>query len=233
MEATFAGNGNDQTILNRPWGSQYGLVTDGIFQNQEEVDAHVIQQGKGVGRIRYKDVNLDGKIDNDDRTWIGNSDPFLLAGLNLQLNYKSFDFNMFWRGVFGNNVQNWTKRFTDFYAVDDPTENKGYRTLNAWTPNNSSSTIPALSTKNNNGEDRFSTYYLEDGSFLRLQNVEIGFVIPESIIKKQIIKKARIFLTGQNLILFKSKNFTGSDPEFANSAYPSPTSYSFGINVTL
>lgn len=231
VEASFAGNGKDQTILNRPWGSIYGLVADGLFQNQEEVNTHVIQPGKDIGRIRFKDVNNDGKIDNDDRTWIGNGDPRFSAGLNVQVKWKNIDFSMFWRGVYGNDVINWTKRFTDFYAVDDPFENKGLRTLYAWTPQNSSSTIPALSVKNDNGEDRLSTYYVENGSFTRLQNLEIGYTLPEGALRKIRSSKMRIFLLGQNILWLKSKTYTSSDPEFPNSAYPQPTSVSAGLNI--
>lgn len=233
VEATFAGNGNNDIILNRKWGSIYGLVTDGIFQSKDEVNQHVDQPGKGVGRIRYKDVNEDGKIDNDDRTWIGCTDPDLLAGLNISVAWNNFDFSMFWRGMFGQDVINHTKRFTDFYAVDDPTENKGTRLLGAWSFENSSSSIPAISSRNDNGEDRLSSYYIEDGSFVRLDNAQLGYTLPNKLLKNKFIKSGRVYVMGQNLLLLKKSAYTAKDPEYPNSAYIVPRSFSFGLNLTF
>ncbi|MGJ1387067.1 SusC/RagA family TonB-linked outer membrane protein [Sphingobacterium spiritivorum] len=96
---SYPGNGVDQTILSRPLNSMFGYVADGLFKTQEEVDAHAEQVGKGLGRIRYKDINQDGRIGDEDRTWLGILDPDFIYGVNLSIGYKQWDFGMFWNGV--------------------------------------------------------------------------------------------------------------------------------------
>lgn len=233
---SYAGNGNDQTILGRPLNSMFGYVADGIFQNQEEVDAHVDQPGKGIGRIRYKNINGDSKIDDEDRTWLGVKDPDLIYGINVALNWKNFDFSMFWNGIIGSNIDNGVKRYSDFISFFGG-HNYGTRTLDAWTPQNSSSTIPALSLNDRNNEARFSTYFIESGSYLKLNNVEIGYTLPKELLARMHMANARIYLLGQNLLTIKKtwgdNGFTGVDPETPNLAYPIPVSLTFGINVSF
>ncbi len=233
---SYAGNGNDQTILGRPLNSMFGYVAEGIFQNQSEVDAHVEQTGKGVGRIRFKDVNKDGKINDEDRTWLGVADPDFIYGLNLAVNWKNFDFSMFWNGLVGYKVNNEVKRYTDFISFFGG-HNYGKRTLDAWTPQNSSSTIPALSLNDNNYESRYSSYFIENASYLKLANMEIGYTIPEHLLKSVYMKNARIYVMGQNLLTVKKTwgddAFTGVDPETPNLSYPIPFSVTFGVNVTF
>ncbi|HNU38489.1 MAG TPA: SusC/RagA family TonB-linked outer membrane protein, partial [Macellibacteroides fermentans] len=233
---SYAGNGNDQTILGRPLNSMFGYVAEGIFQNQSEVDAHVEQTGKGVGRIRFKDVNKDGKINDEDRTWLGVADPDFIYGLNVAVNWKNFDFSMFWNGLVGYNVNNEVKRYTDFISFFGG-HNYGKRTLDAWTPQNSSSTIPALSLNDNNYESRYSSYFIENASYLKLANMEIGYTIPEHLLKSVYMKNARIYVMGQNLLTVKKTwgddAFTGVDPETPNLSYPIPFSVTFGVNVTF
>ena len=233
---SYAGNGNDQTILGRPLNSMFGYVAEGIFQNQAEVDAHVEQTGKGVGRIRFKDVNKDGKINDEDRTWLGVADPDFIYGLNVAVNWKNFDFSMFWNGLVGYNVNNEVKRYTDFISFFGG-HNYGKRTLDAWTPQNSSSTIPALSLNDNNYESRYSSYFIENASYLKLANMEIGYTIPEHLLKSVYMKNARIYVMGQNLLTVKKTwgddAFTGVDPETPNLSYPIPFSVTFGVNVTF
>ena len=233
---SYAGNGNDQTILGRPLNSMFGYVAEGIFQNQSEVDAHVEQTGKGVGRLRFKDVNKDGKINDEDRTWLGVADPDFIYGLNVAVNWKNFDFSMFWNGLVGYNVNNEVKRYTDFISFFGG-HNYGKRTLDAWTPQNSSSTIPALSLNDNNYESRYSSYFIENASYLKLANMEIGYTIPEHLLKSVYMKNARIYVMGQNLLTVKKTwgddAFTGVDPETPNLSYPIPFSVTFGVNVTF
>jgi TonB-linked SusC/RagA family outer membrane protein len=233
---SYAGNGNDQTILGRPLNSMFGYVTDGIFQNQAEVDAHVDQPGKGVGRIRYLNINGDGAINDEDRAWLGVKDPDFIYGLNVELTWKNFDLGMFWNGVVGAMIDNGVKRYSDFISFFGG-HNYGTRTLNAWTPQNASSTIPALALNDRNNEARFSDYFIENGSYLKLANMEIGYTIPQHIIQKALISKARIYIMGQNLLTVKKtwgKNaFTGVDPETPNLAYPVPYSFTAGINLSF
>lgn len=229
----YGGNGTTDNILGRPIGSYYGYVADGLFQTQEEVDTYVVQTGKGLGRIRYKNITEDDVIDEKDRTWLGNPHPDFEYGLNIVLGYKGFDFTAFLNGVYGNEVHNTIKRFTDFWAVDELGSNKGTRLLNAWSPTNTGSDIPALSFSDLNNEKRFSSYYIEPGSYLKLRNLQLGYSLPASVIQKLHVEKLRVYVSGQNLLTFKSKKFTGLDPENPNLAYPISTTFTLGLNLAL
>lgn len=234
----YPGNGINDVILGHPLNSFYGYVADGLFQSQAEVDAHAIQTGAGIGRIRFKDVNRDGKITLDDRTWIGIQDPDLVYGLNLNVSYRQWDFSLFWSGVYGGVVNViGTKLYTDFYGAALTGENNGKRTLNAWTPLNTSSTIPMLSAFDNNAEKEFSSYFLESGSFLKLRSLELGYSLPTSILGKFYAHNARIYTRADNLLKFTKtwgdNAFTGADPETPNTSYPIPFSLSFGFNITF
>lgn len=227
----FPGNGNDKIIINRSVSSYFGYVADGIFQNQQEVDDHPEQIGKAVGRIRYRDMNNDGVVNGNDREYIGISDPDLTYGFSANLGYKKFSLGLFFQGVTGVRVNNSTKIYTDFSSLW-PGTNWGSRTLDAWTPTNTSSTIPALTLVNRNDEGRFSTYYLEPGSYLRLRNVQVGYDFA-AYANRIKMKQARVFLQASNLLLFKSKQFTGPDPEAPNSTYPIPVIYTAGLSFSL
>lgn len=233
---SYPGNGNDQTILGRPWKSLFGYVTDGIFQNEQEVTDHVEQPGKGVGRIRYKDLNDDGKINDEDRTWLGVEDPKFLYGLNVNIGWRNFDFSMFWNGQVGSHAYNNIKTFTDFYGFFGG-QNYGSRLLDAWSPDNTSSKIPAVSANNVNDEGRSSTYFIENTSFLKLANFEIGYRLPDRLMKAARMESARLYLSGQNLLTIKKgwgdNAFTGADPETPNFAYPVPRAFTFGVNVSF
>lgn len=229
----YGGNGTTDNILGRPIGSYYGYVTDGLFQTQEEVDLYAEQTGKGLGRIRYKDLNEDGVIDEHDRNWLGNPHPDVQFGLNIALDYKGFDLNAFLQGISGNEVYNSVKGFTDFWSVDQLGSNKGTRLLDAWSPTNTSSSIPALSYLDMNNERRFSSYYIEDGSYLKLRNLQLGYTLPSNLMKKINMDKLRFYISGQNLLTLKSKNFTGLDPENPNLSYPISTTYTVGLNLSF
>lgn len=227
----YGGNGTTDNILGKPINSFYGYVADGLFQTQEEVDNYADQTGKGIGRIRYKNMNDDNVIDEKDRTWIGNPHPDFEYGLNIVLDWKGFDLTAFFQGVVGNDINNTVKRFTDFWAVDELGSNKGTRVLDAWTPTNTGSDIPALSFSDLNNEKRFSSYYIESGSYLKLRNLQIGFTLPASVSRKIKLDKTRFYVSGQNLMTLKSKNFTGLDPENPNLGYPISTTFTVGLNV--
>ena len=234
---SYPGNGNDQTILGRPWKSLYGYVADGLFHSQAEVDAHAAQPGKSVGRIRYKDINQDGRINDEDRTWLGIEDPDFLYGLNLSAIWRQFDLSMFWHGQVGSYANVSTiKSFTDFFGFFGG-QNYGSRLLDAWSPENNGSSIPAVSANNVNDESRFSSYFVENTSFLKLANIEIGYRLPERLLKAARMESARIYLSGQNLLTLKKtwgdNAFTGSDPETPNFAYPIPRAFTFGIQVAF
>lgn len=234
----FAGNGKDENILGRAKSSLYGYVADGLFQSDKEVEDGATQVGAAPGRVRYKDLNADGKIDSEDRTWIGNENPALEYGITLGLTYKNFDFTIFFNGMFGKdlNVSEW-KSWTDIYALSTSGENYGTRMLDAWTPTNTSSKIPALSINNYNDEGRLSTYYVESGSYLKIRNAELGYTLPEQITKAIRIQRARFSLRADNIAtLMKTwgnNAYTGLDPETPGSSYPLPFSMTMGVNVTF
>ncbi|PZR24375.1 MAG: SusC/RagA family protein [Citrobacter freundii] len=227
----FPGNGNDKIIINRSVGSYYGYVADGIFQNQREVDEHAAQNGKGIGRIRYKDINGDGVINGDDRDYIGISDPDFTYGFNANISWKKLELSLFFQGVKGVLVNNGTKIYTDFSSIW-PGTNWGSRTLNAWRPDNTGSTIPALTLVDRNDEGRFSTYYLEPGSYLRLRNIQLAYDLSE-LTQRFHVRQARVFIQSSNLFTIKNKKYTGPDPEAPNSTYPIPVIYTVGVNLSL
>lgn len=233
---SYPGNGNDQTILGRPWKSLFGYVTDGLFQSQAELEAHAEQPGKGLGRIRYKDLNNDGKINDEDRTWLGIEDPDFLYGLNVAASWKNFDFSMFWNGQVGSYTYNWLKEFTDFYGFFGG-QNYGRRLLDGWRPDNTDTSIPAVSGSDVNNEIRTSDYFVESTSFLKLANFEIGYRLPEQWLKSAHMSSARIYVSGQNLWTIKkgwgNNAFTGVDPETPRFAYPVPRSFTVGLNVAF
>ena len=214
----------------KSYGSIVGYVADGIFQTQEEVDKSG-QPNARVGGLKYKDLDHSGSINADDQTWIYDPVPAFSYGLNIALNYKGFDFSMFWQGVYDQDVYNNQKFQTDFWAVNDPGSNKGTRLLNAWNTNNTSSSIPRLSTMNTADEGRASSYFVENGSYLKLRTLQIGYNIPKSVLSKVKMSSARIYVSGQNLLTIKSKSLTCSDPENPDWNYPLATSLSFGLQV--
>ncbi len=234
-------------IEGHPWGAVYGFITDGLFQNQDEVDNSAIQPGKGIGRIRYKDISgpdgkPDGVIDYDyDRTWIsnGNVTPKFEYGFSINLNYKNLDLSMFWQGVAGVQVYDQWKSYSDFWNVwiqngfNHPT-----RVLDAWTLTNTKSTIPALSLNNVNDELRTSTYFVEPGQYLKLRNIQLGYSLPQSWVSKISMEKFYVYVMAQNLIMIKSSKYTGPDPEnpegesYAN-PYVIPRLFKFGVEVTF
>ena len=226
----FGGDGV-MNIIGHFINMRAGYIADGIFKSQEEVDNHADQTGKGVGRIRYKDLDNNGVIDTKDQTWIGNPNPDFTYGLNIYLEYKNFDLTMFWQGVQGVDVYNEVKKNTDFWSVGDMNANRGTRLLGAWTPQNPGSDIPAVCLEDLNNEKRISSYYVENGSYLKLRNLQLGYTLPTDISKKIKIERLRFYFSAQNLLTIKSKNFTGMDPENPNFGYPIPLNLTFGFNI--
>lgn len=214
----------------KPYGSIVGYVVDGLFQTQDEVDKSG-QPNARLGGLKYRDLTHDGKITSDDQTWIYNPVPAFSYGLNIGLTYKDFDLTMFWQGVANQDVYNNQKFQTDFWAITDPGSNKGTRLLNAWNTNNTGSSIPRLSTMNRADEGRASSYYVENGSYLKLRTLQMGYRLPASLLSKLHMTSARIYVSGQNLLTIKSSSLTCSDPENPDWNYPLSSSISFGLQV--
>lgn len=230
---TFGGNGV-KSVIGHPMGAQVGYVADGIFRSQEDIDNHAIQEGAGLGRIRWKDIDNDGKITEADQEWIYDPTPAFTYGFNIYLEYKNFDFTMFWQGVQGVDVISDLKKNTDILTGTNVTNlNKGQRLLDAWSLTNQNSNIPALTFNDNNNEKRVSTYWVENGSYLKLRTIQFGYNLPKSIASKLYMERLRMYLSAQNLLTIKSGDFTGVDPENPNFGYPIPVNITFGINVTF
>lgn len=214
----------------RPYGSIVGYVVDGLYQTREEVIASG-QDNARLGGLKYADLDGNGVINADDQTWIFNPVPDFSWGLNIRLGYKDFDFTMFWQGVNGVDIYNNQKFQTDFYSLTDAGSNKGNRMLGAWTQDNTSSTIPALTTNNTGDEGRASTYFVEHGSWMKLRSLQLGYNMSSKLLSKLKMSNARVYLSAQNLLTIKSDGFTVADPENPNWAYPHATSVSFGLQL--
>lgn len=222
----------EQTILGHSQASMFGYVADGIFQNEEEVAAHAEQIDKGVGRLRLKDLNGDGVIDALDQRFLGDPIPDYDFGLGGRFNYKNFDLSIFFQGVAGVQIDNGLKTLTDFVGRN-PNTNYGKRVLDAWTPENPDSDIPAVSLKNAWGELQMSSYYVENGAYLKLREVQLGYTLPQRFTQRYASERTRLYVRGGNLFTITSSEFTGTDPEFPNNAFPIPRTVTFGVEMTF
>jgi hypothetical protein len=198
------------------------------------------QDGAAPGFFRFKDTNADGKISPEDRTYIGNPNPKFTYGLNLALTYKNFDITAFLYGSQGNEIVNNNKWWTDFWPSFQG--QKSTRILyESWTPTNTTATIPKASNISNfSTNTQYNSYYIEDGSFLRMKNLQLGYTIPESLTSKANIKSVRVYVQGVNL--FTITKYSGLDPElgggdtsfgFDGGNYPLVKQFLFGLNVNF
>ena len=210
----------------------YGYVADGIYQNQAEIDKTLSPAGAaGVkpGFIKFKDLNGDGVINDNDRTYLGNSIPKLSYGLALSLGYKGFDLSALFQGVGGVNRYNDSKQITDY---DSRPFNHSTAIINSWHGDGTSNTIP-IATFQDNGSSKKSSIFVEDASYFRFKNLEIGYSFPN--FSKAGIKGLRLYVSSQNI--FTVTKYTGLDPESTDlldkGTYPQSQAFLFGINVNL
>lgn len=222
-----------KTEPGHPLNSFYGFKMTGIYQNQKEIDEYLTgapHPEVKPGDIKFADVNGDGIINDKDRMYIGNPNPRLTYGLNLSAAYKGFDISAFVQGVSGVEKYNDLKTIIDY---DTRPFNHSVNTLNAWHGEGTSNTIPR-STFNDNGSSKISDIFVEDASYTRLKNVEIGYTLSGSG-KNPVFKNARLYLSAQNLLTITK--YTGLDPEaynmFDQGTYPQSTAYILGINIIL
>jgi TonB-linked SusC/RagA family outer membrane protein len=226
-----------RTEVGRPIGSFFGFVTDGIFQNQEEINSHAFQsEGTRPGDIRFMDLNGDGIINELDQTIIGSPIPRYLLGANAEIKYKGFDLQMFWQGTYGNDIYNATVRY-DFNYVNRPID-----ALNRWTGEGTSNSVPRANLFDPNQNARVSDRFIEDGSFIRLKNLQIGYTLPNQMTKRLGMSNCRFYVSGQNVLTFT--RYSGLDPEIGqigNSLemgidkgfYPQPRVFLGGVNVNF
>ena len=239
------GFNSDQIIRNEDGGlisRFYGYVADGIFQNWEEVYAHTDEHGNLIqtnaqpGDIRFKDLNHDGVLDENDKTWIGNPYPDLMMGINLGLRYKNVDFSANFYGTFGNDIFNTTK---GLYSGANGSNVWAGTLEEAWHGEGTSNSVPRLSYSDLNlNYNRVSSFYVEDGSYLRCKQLQIGYTLPKKWVSGADL---RVSFSAQNL--FTITGYSGMDPErpaldgsvietgIDNTAYPNPRTFLFGIDL--
>jgi TonB-linked SusC/RagA family outer membrane protein len=202
----------------QPLGEFYGYVVTGLIQSQAEATQLLAigQTGAEPGLFKYKDVNGDGKITQDDRTFFGNPNPKFTYGFTLNANYKNFDLNAFFYGSKGNQNINYVKYWTDFPQVFKGNVSKGI-IANSWTPTNQNATIPVLTAAANFSNTAvFNSYYMESGSYLRLKTLTLGYSIPGVQLKKVGLSRLRVYVQAVNL--FTITKYKGLDPEIQPSA---------------
>ena len=228
----------------------YGLQADGVFHTQGEVDAYkntagtLVQPNAHPGDMKYQDTNGDGKIDASDNTYLGSATPRFSYGGSLNLNYSGFDFKILLYGVQGaeavngagfnlNKSSNLVGVWSNFYASR----------MDRWTPSNPNSNQPRVTATDTNGNDQFSSRYVEDASYLRARNMELGYSLPKTFIGRYQVNGARVFVSVDNV--FTITKYTGYDPEISTVAsynnplaygvdygnYPQARTYRLGFNV--
>ena len=232
--------GDVRLIKGQPMGVYYGYVADGLFCTMEEVANHADQPGKGLGRIRYRDIDGNGVIDEKDQCIIGNPNPNVSMGLNMDFRYKGLSLSMFFYSELGFDVINSTKRQLQFMSYGDRSSNRSVDILNAWSMQNPDATIPAISATDVNNEVRMSTYYVEDGSFLKLKYLKLGYDLPDKVLKPWHCQGLNIYAQVENV--FTITRYSGLDPELPlgaygarvdNGPYPRARNFTMGINLNF
>ncbi len=217
----------NRTKVGNEAGAYFLVESDGIFQNQAEIDAHsvdgkLIQKDAKPGDMRFKDRNGDGKIDEDDEINAGTGMAKFEYSLNLSGDYKNFDMTIFLQGVGGNKIYD-----GNAYELMGMDANRNFSSdaLNAWTPENTNTNIPRAVFGDKNQNNRASTRFLHKGDYLRIKTIQLGYTLPDTVLEKLQIDKVRLYVSGQNL--FTITNYPGLDPEVAGSIL------NFGVDRVL
>jgi TonB-linked SusC/RagA family outer membrane protein len=246
-EAVLDGNDQRLDILARTIEGErpslfFGYVTAGVFQNQTEVNSHTDQSGNLIqplaqpGDFRFADLNGDGQLTDEDRKIIGDPTPDFIFGFNINLTYNNFDFNALFNGSYGNDMINAARP----YSSNGGEIYNSYAGIlsNSWSGEGTSNSQPRLSIDDPNGNFRYSDYYIEDGSYLRLQNIQLGYNFSELFANKIGLSKFRVYTSVENL--FTLTSFSGLETDIGGSAtlsgvefgnYPVPRTISFGLNL--
>lgn len=214
-----------RTAVGEPISSFFGLQVTGFDDN---------------GRFTYADLDGSGDVSEDDRDFIGSPHPDFTYGLNLNLGYKGLDLSAFFNGSQGNEIYNYEKIFSDFPTFVDG--NRSVRVLDSWTPTNTDASLPALSL-GGTGETQPSSFFVEDGSYFRLKNLQIGYTLPSPVTERIGLDMLRIYVSGTNL--FTITDYDGFDPEITafngsnltlavdSNVYPQSRILSLGVNLKL
>ena len=228
-------NNSYVTILDRhlPINVFYGYVTDGIFQNQTEVDNHAIQAGAEPGDIRFKDLNNDGVINDEDRTVLGNPNPTHMFSMNNTLTWRGFELGIYLQGVAGNKIFNANKiGLTGMSAA----YNQMSDVLDRWTGEGTSNTMPRAVYADPNQNNRVSDRFVENGSYLRLKTVSLAYNLPKELLRKLTVENCRIMFSCENVATIT--NYSGFDPEVGingidASNYPLSRTFNLGVNFNF
>ncbi|MBZ4676217.1 MAG: SusC/RagA family TonB-linked outer membrane protein [Anaerophaga sp.] len=239
---SYYGGSATRTEEGEPIGYFYGYKTDGVFQTQDEIDNHAAQLGTDnaglqPGDLKFVDTNGDDVINDEDRTKIGSPIPDFTYGLNGGLNFKGIQLDVFFQGSQGNDIFNAMK--THLYAFDETNKHKDM--LNSWTPQNTNTDMPRLNGSDDNNTNRTSDRFVEDGSYIRLKNLTLGYNIPGSLLPMGI-QSLRVYFSGQNL--WTKTDYSGADPEIGQvsstnylsrgvdiGTYPQAQIYTIGVKI--
>ncbi|TVR34557.1 MAG: TonB-dependent receptor, partial [Balneolaceae bacterium] len=222
-----------RSTVGRPIGAFYGFKTDGIFQNQSELDSYPSMSQAGIGDLRFLDTNGDGQINGDDRTYLGSPIPKFVYGFSLDLNYRYWDLSLGIQGQYGNKI------FNGKNVVRPDPYNFEQHVWNRWTGEGTSDTEPRPSYGGYNflPSDRF----IQDGSYVRIRSLNIGYSLPPGLTSRLNITRARIYLKATNL--FTLTGYSGYTPEIGSGdvlsngidtgIYPIPRVFAAGFNTTF
>ena len=211
----------------------YGYVTDGIFQNQSEVNTHAVQPGAEPGDIRFRDLNNDGVINDSDRTVIGNPNPSWLFSMNNSLSYKGFELSVFLQGIAGNKIYNANNIDNTGMAA---AYNQTIDVLERWQGEGTSNSMPRAVFGDPNQNTRVSDRFVENGSYLRLKNITLSYTFPKQWLQKARIENARLSLSCENVATITG--YSGFDPEVGingidQNRYPISRTFSVGLNFNF
>lgn len=251
----WPGNQFIRNEVGHPVSSYYGYQIEGFWQDEDEIEqanmgapSGTFQDGAAVGRFRYADVTGDGEITPDDRTFLGDPNPDFTYGINLGVNYKDFDLSMFWYGSQGNDIWNQVRYWTDFFPSFVGAKSNT-AVSNSWTPDNRDARAPIQENTSSFSTDNVpNSYYVEDGSYLRLRNLQVGYTLSADFAQRIGVRNLRLYVQGNNLVTFTG--YSGPDPEIGfftgseagggstnfgidEGQYPTPKQILFGINLSI
>ncbi|MDX2302086.1 MAG: TonB-dependent receptor [Microscillaceae bacterium] len=225
--------------LGRPLSSFFGYQVEGLFRDQADVDAHATQNGAAPGRFKFADTDGDGEITPDDRVWLGAPVPKFQGGLNFKITWKGIDLEVYSFLSAGNKVWNQTKWFTHLQPSFLGSQ-KAEAVKDSWTPQNLDATIPIFETASNfSTNTQANSWYVEDGSYFRMQNITLGYNFPTAILQKLKMTRLRVYASTNNV--FTISGYSGLDPSVGGGAdttfgidvgnYPITRSFTFGVNL--
>lgn len=235
-----------QSKIGQPLGCVLGYVSDGLYQSEEEIAASPLyNSGVRVGDIKYKDLNGDGKITAEDRTWIAGSQlPEVMFGLNFDFEWKGFDFSMFFQGATNTDIMlcgtysalgfsDGTYYTQAFKWGSNPPK---YLVEGSWRPDNTGAQYPRLSTQSSNNNVLPSDFWKRDASYVRLKNLQLGYTLPSNATDRIKVQNIRVYFSANNLFTLSALSKLGIDPEAPsvnNGYYPQQRMYSFGLSLTF